>query len=206
MWRGIIEEYRARMPVSAATPVVTMGEGGTPLVPAAFLSARTGCDVYLKVEGDNPNIPRDPDRLLNTSPDDPDRPMVNNDDHKEKRLRFVPSGLGNEILLDAYVLEGRPPIAEDILHDPLTERLGYDRPAVGDAELSGHELPLGVGGLRRALRRRAVVVGLGRGLVRRAVRGVGRSASPPRAPTDHRRSRSIRSRSCRLLPGVPRLE
>src|SRR3954449_4457943 len=54
MWRGIIEEYRDRMPVSAATPVVTMGEGGTPLVPAAYLSARTGCDVYLKVEGDNP--------------------------------------------------------------------------------------------------------------------------------------------------------
>jgi len=52
--------------------------------------------------GDNPNIPRDPDRLLNTSPDDPDRGMVNNDDHKETRLRFVPSGLANEVLLDAY--------------------------------------------------------------------------------------------------------
>ncbi|GAA4536983.1 hypothetical protein [Amycolatopsis samaneae] len=56
-----------------------------------------------QVEGDNPNIPRDPDRLLNTSPDDPDRPMPNNDEHKEKRLRFVPSGLGNEVLLDVYL-------------------------------------------------------------------------------------------------------
>jgi threonine synthase len=54
MWRGIIEEYRGRMPVSAETPVITMGEGGTPLVPADYLSARTNCDVYLKVEGDNP--------------------------------------------------------------------------------------------------------------------------------------------------------
>jgi threonine synthase len=53
-WRGIIEEYRERMPVSDATPVVTMGEGGTPLVPAGYLSERTGCEVYLKVEGDNP--------------------------------------------------------------------------------------------------------------------------------------------------------
>jgi hypothetical protein len=35
-------------------------------------------------------------------PADPDRGMVNNNDHKEKRLRFVPSGLANEILLDVY--------------------------------------------------------------------------------------------------------
>jgi hypothetical protein len=53
--------------------------------------------------GDNPNIPRDPDRLLNTSPADPDRGMVNNDAHKETRLRFIPSGLANEVLLDAYL-------------------------------------------------------------------------------------------------------
>jgi hypothetical protein len=54
-------------------------------------------------KGDNPNNPRDPDRLLDTSPDSPDRPMVNNPEHKEKRLRFIPSGLANEILLDVYV-------------------------------------------------------------------------------------------------------
>jgi hypothetical protein len=52
--------------------------------------------------GDNPDNPRDPDRLLDTSPNDPDRPMVNNPEHKETRLRFIPSGLANEILLDVY--------------------------------------------------------------------------------------------------------
>ena len=36
------------------TPVITLREGGTPLLPAPVLSARTGCDVYLKVEGANP--------------------------------------------------------------------------------------------------------------------------------------------------------
>jgi threonine synthase len=35
-------------------PVITLHEGGTPLLPAPVLSARTGCDVYLKVEGLNP--------------------------------------------------------------------------------------------------------------------------------------------------------
>jgi len=53
-WRGVIAEYRDLLPVAAATPVVSLGEGGTPLVPAAALSAMTGCEVYLKVEAGNP--------------------------------------------------------------------------------------------------------------------------------------------------------
>ena len=53
-WRGVIEEYRDRLPVDEETPVHTLLEGGTPLVPAPELSVRTGCDVYLKVEGANP--------------------------------------------------------------------------------------------------------------------------------------------------------
>jgi threonine synthase len=53
-WRGVIEEFRDRLPVTDATPVVTLLEGGTPLVPAPRLSARTGCEVHLKVEGLNP--------------------------------------------------------------------------------------------------------------------------------------------------------
>lgn len=53
-WRGIIEEYRDRLPVGAGTEVVSLREGGTPLVPARVLSAQTGCDVHLKVEGANP--------------------------------------------------------------------------------------------------------------------------------------------------------
>ena len=51
-WRGLIEEYRDRLPVTAATPVVTLGEGGTPLVYAPTISQLTGCEVHLKVEGD----------------------------------------------------------------------------------------------------------------------------------------------------------
>ena len=53
-WPGVIEQYRDRLPVTSNTPVVTLGEGGTPLVRAGWLSARTGCAVLLKVEGDNP--------------------------------------------------------------------------------------------------------------------------------------------------------
>ena len=53
--------------------------------------------------GDDPNNPRDPDRGPNASPDDPDRGVTNDDDQKETRLRFIPSGLENEILLDVLV-------------------------------------------------------------------------------------------------------
>jgi threonine synthase len=53
-WRGVIEEYRAHLPVGDATPVVTLGEGGTPLVAAPRLSERVGASVWLKVEGANP--------------------------------------------------------------------------------------------------------------------------------------------------------
>jgi threonine synthase len=54
LWRGVIREYADRLPVTASTPVTTLQEGGTPLVPVAWLSARTGCDVWCKVEGCNP--------------------------------------------------------------------------------------------------------------------------------------------------------
>jgi len=53
-WRGVIEEYRDRLPVGPGTPVVTLGEGGTPLVRARHLSSLTGCEVWIKVEGMNP--------------------------------------------------------------------------------------------------------------------------------------------------------
>jgi len=53
-WRGVIEEYRPRLPVSDGTPVVTLREGGTPLVRSDPLSTETGCDVFLKYEGANP--------------------------------------------------------------------------------------------------------------------------------------------------------
>ncbi len=53
-WRGVIEEYRAFLPVAASTPVVTLQEGGTPLLPATRLSERVGATVWLKLEGINP--------------------------------------------------------------------------------------------------------------------------------------------------------
>ena len=53
-WQGIIEEYRELLPVTDATPVVTLLEGGTPLLPAPRLSERAGADVHLKLEGVNP--------------------------------------------------------------------------------------------------------------------------------------------------------
>ncbi len=54
MWRGLIDAYRDRLPVTDDTPVVTLYEGNTPLLPAPVLSSRIGADVYLKVEGANP--------------------------------------------------------------------------------------------------------------------------------------------------------
>jgi threonine synthase len=53
-WRGVIAEYADRLPAGPATPVISLGEGGTPLVRAHHLSELTGCDVHLKVEGANP--------------------------------------------------------------------------------------------------------------------------------------------------------
>lgn len=54
--RGVIERYRAFLPVSEATPVISLGEGGTPLIFSPRLSAVVGrgCEVYIKYEGLNP--------------------------------------------------------------------------------------------------------------------------------------------------------
>jgi threonine synthase len=52
--QGIIESYRAWLPVSDDTPVVTLGEGNTPLIHSPTMSARTGCEVWFKFEGANP--------------------------------------------------------------------------------------------------------------------------------------------------------
>ena len=53
-WRGVIEEYRARLPVSKKTPVVTLHEGGTPLIFACNISEMLENEVWLKFEGANP--------------------------------------------------------------------------------------------------------------------------------------------------------
>jgi threonine synthase len=50
----LLERYRDRLPVSDATPVVSLGEGSTPLLRARRASERLGVDIYLKWEGANP--------------------------------------------------------------------------------------------------------------------------------------------------------
>ena len=53
-WRGVIEEYRHRLPVSANTPIISLCEGGTPLIYACNLSELLGNNVWIKYEGLNP--------------------------------------------------------------------------------------------------------------------------------------------------------
>ena len=53
-WRGVIREYADRLPTLVGAPVITLLEGGTPLIPAEYLSALVGAEVWLKYEGLNP--------------------------------------------------------------------------------------------------------------------------------------------------------
>ena len=51
----LMERYRRYLPISDATPALTLGEGGTPLVHARRLGAAIGlANLHLKVEGQNP--------------------------------------------------------------------------------------------------------------------------------------------------------
>jgi threonine synthase len=51
---GLIDRYRERLPFDPEDPVVTLGEGDTPLVLAPTLSERVGAEVWCKLEGLNP--------------------------------------------------------------------------------------------------------------------------------------------------------
>lgn len=53
-WRGVVREYADRLPTLQGAPVVTLLEGGTPLIPAEHLSELVGAQVFLKYEGLNP--------------------------------------------------------------------------------------------------------------------------------------------------------
>lgn len=55
-WRGVIEEYRKFLPVEEQTPIVSLLEGNTPLIPAKRLAGKIcpGLGLYLKIEGANP--------------------------------------------------------------------------------------------------------------------------------------------------------
>src|SRR5262247_1509164 len=50
----LAERYRDRLPLTDSTPIVSLGEGGTPLLPAHRLSERLGIELWLKWEGANP--------------------------------------------------------------------------------------------------------------------------------------------------------
>jgi threonine synthase len=56
VWKGIIEEYRAFLPVTEKTPIVTLQEGNTPLIKAENLKRKLGIDIelYFKFDGANP--------------------------------------------------------------------------------------------------------------------------------------------------------
>lgn len=55
-YTGLIEHYRDRLPVSADTRIISLGEGNTPLVKLENIPRETGKDVdlYVKYEGLNP--------------------------------------------------------------------------------------------------------------------------------------------------------
>src|SRR5947199_1198254 len=53
---GVIESYRQFLPVSAEMPIISLGEGNTPLIHSRRLSERIGrgCEIFIKNEGANP--------------------------------------------------------------------------------------------------------------------------------------------------------
>jgi threonine synthase len=55
-WPGLIEAYRKYLPVSESTPVITLLEGNTPLIPVPALAERIGrqVKVFIKYDGLNP--------------------------------------------------------------------------------------------------------------------------------------------------------
>ncbi|HEV8686757.1 MAG TPA: threonine synthase [Gaiellaceae bacterium] len=54
MTKALLERYRDVLPLSDSTPIVTLGEGSTPLIRADRLSRRLGLELWLKWEGANP--------------------------------------------------------------------------------------------------------------------------------------------------------
>lgn len=53
-WRGVIHEYRDHLPFTDTDTILSLGEGGTPLIHAPVLSDMLGAEVHIKVEGMNP--------------------------------------------------------------------------------------------------------------------------------------------------------
>lgn len=86
--------------VGGITSIVP-GSGPSGTGPFPFQSILGGNDP--RVDGDNPDDPRDPDRTEVSNVNDPDRPMPGKRAHLERRLRFIPSRLTEEILFDVMV-------------------------------------------------------------------------------------------------------
>ncbi|UOE93659.1 threonine synthase [Alkalihalobacillus sp. LMS39] len=53
-WKGLLHEYKEFLPVTEQTPLLSLREGNTPLIPLENLSKEWGVEVYVKVEGANP--------------------------------------------------------------------------------------------------------------------------------------------------------
>ena len=69
MWRGLIHQYKAHLPVDDNTKIITLHEGNTPLIHAPRLAAEIAPDIelWLKFEG------RQSDRQLQRSRHDDGR-------------------------------------------------------------------------------------------------------------------------------------
>lgn len=54
MWKGLLHHYRDYLPVNDQTPLLSLNEGNTPLIPLIHLSEKLGIELYVKTEGANP--------------------------------------------------------------------------------------------------------------------------------------------------------
>ena len=54
MKKGILERYGEFLPITTKTPIITLGEGDTPLVRSQKIESEIGCELYFKLEGCNP--------------------------------------------------------------------------------------------------------------------------------------------------------
>lgn len=54
VWQGLLKEYKEFLPVTKDTPLISLLEGNTPLVPLETLSKELDVEIYAKIEGANP--------------------------------------------------------------------------------------------------------------------------------------------------------
>jgi threonine synthase len=54
MWRGLLSEYKQYLPVNENTPMLSLQEGNTPLLPLKHLSEKWDIDLHVKYDGANP--------------------------------------------------------------------------------------------------------------------------------------------------------